>query len=416
MDKQNQRVIPITLQMVEASYQQVRKKGKAKGADGQSQEDFERDLSKNLYKIWNRMSSGSYYPPPVREVEIPKEGGKRKLGVSTIGDRVAQGVIKNYIEPRLEAIFHEHSYGYRPSRQAHEALEAVRENCRRNAWVIDMDIEGFFDNIDHELLKQALARHVEEKWVKMYVTRWLEMPVQKTTGEEEKKSGKGVPQGGVISPLLANLYLHYTLDKWMEKRHRTVKFVRYADDVIIHCQNEREAEWILEEVSERLKACKLKMNASKTRLVNCKHPSKGGKHPSVKFDFLGYTFGPQSYRDKANKEIGLSFGPSISAKSKRRILAEVKTMRIFRKTSQSLEAIAKELNPKLRGWINYYGKYKRYKLGQVLYYVNRRLANWLRTRYKRLKGSYVKAYQMLARIGKESPMLFYHWSAGLKSL
>lgn len=411
MNKQNQRGIPITMEMVEASYQEVRKKGKAGGVDGLRLSDFESHLTGNLYKIWNRMSSGSYFPPAVREVRIPKEGGERRLGISTIGDRVAQGVIKHYLEPRLEALFHDSSYGYRPSRSAHEALAAVKSHCRRNDWVIDLDIEGFFDNIDHGLLLQALERHVEERWVKMYVVRWLKMPIQQSDGTLVANEGKGVPQGGVISPLLANLYLHYVLDKWLEKRHKAIKFVRYADDMIIHCQSRQEAEEVLEEVSARLVACKLRLNASKTRLVNCKHPTRAGHKISVSFDFLGYTFGPQCYYCNKRQQLVQGFGPSISGKSVQRILATVKTMRVLRDTRQNLETISRELSPKLRGWISYYGKYRRYKSGRMLHRIDSQLAKWLRKRYRRLKGSQRKAMCMLERIRSSNKSLFPHWSA-----
>ena len=411
MNKQNQRGIPITMKMVEASYQEVRKKGKAGGVDGQSLSDFESHLAGNLYKIWNRMSSGSYFPPAVREVRIPKEGGERRLGLSTKGDRVAQGVIKHYLEPRLEEHFHESSYGYRPSRSAHEALAAVKGHCRRNDWVIDLDIEGFFDNIAHDLLLRALERHVEERWVKMYVVRWLKMPIQQADGTLVVNEDKGVPQGGVISPLLANLYLHYVLDKWLERRHTTIKFVRYADDMIIHCQNRQEAEEVLAELSARLLACRLRLNASKTRLVNCKHPTSERHRISVSFDFLGYTFGPQRYYCNKRQQLVQGFGPSISGKSVQRILATVKTMRVLRDTRQDLETISRELSPKLRGWINYYGRYRRYKLGRMLHRIDSQLAKWLRKRYRRLKGSQRKAMSMLERIKSTRTSLFYHWSA-----
>ena len=246
--------LPITKQMVWNAYKKVKRNGGSAGIDKIGLEDFQNELSKHLYKIWNRLSSGSYFPPAVKEVSIPKgDGRERKLGIPTVSDRIAQEVIKNYLEPRLERVFSENSYGYRPLKSAHQAVEAVRENVRNYAWVVDMDIKSFFDEVDHELIMKALDCHVEERWVKVYIKRWLEAPVEEKTGERKMKAGRGTPQGGVISPLLANLFLHYVLDKWLEKYHPSVRFVRYADDIILHCQTEGEAEIILEAVKERLK-------------------------------------------------------------------------------------------------------------------------------------------------------------------
>ncbi len=202
------------------------------GVDGQTIAEFEGDLSNNLYKLWNRMSSGSYFPPPVRRVEIPKgDGGNRPLGIPTVSDRVAQMVVKRYLEPKLEEHFHEDSYGYRPLKSAIEAVGVARERCWRNDWVLDLDIKGFFDNIDHDLLMSAVQRHTDCKWVLLYLERWLKAPVQLADGRLVERE-KGTPQGGVISPLLANLFLHYAFDEWMRRKCPSIRFERYADDMI----------------------------------------------------------------------------------------------------------------------------------------------------------------------------------------
>lgn len=394
----------------------MRRKRGSGGVDGKSLKDFEENLAGNLYKVWNRLSSGSYFPPPVLEVEIPKEGGVRRLGIPTIGDRVAQTVIKRCIEGRLEAVFHAQSYGYRPSRSAHDALDRVNENCRHYGWVLDVDIAQFFDKIDHELLMRAVERHVEEKWIKMYIRRWLTMPIKKKTGKIEEKEGKGTPQGGVISPLLANLFLHYGMDKWLGKRHGAVEYVRYADDIIIHCTSKEEAKEVLRTVRERLEACKLSLNEKKTRIVQCHRVGKREQGIVSKFDFLGYSFQPRSYQRKGKGELSIGFMGSISKKSEKRLLASVKREGIFRRTAISLQEIAKVLNPKIRGWLNYYGKWQRHTLGRVMYRVNKYLAKWLKKRYKRLKGRIKKAYKMLQRISRETPRLFYHWEVGLQVL
>ena len=416
MSKQNQRPIPVTREMVTRAYHQVKRKGGSSGVDGQSLSVFERQLSNNLYKIWNRMSSGSYFPPAVKEVEIPKPNGqKRPLGIPTVGDRVAQTVVKKHIEERLEQVFDEYSYGYRPSRSAHDALKQVRKNCWNYDWVIDLDIERFFDSIAHTLLLQAVEKHVEEKWVKLYLQRWLAMPIEKSNGERVDRQGKGTPQGGVLSPLLANLFLHYVLDKWLRKHHPRVKFVRYADDIIIHCASQAQAEELLEQVSKRLVACQLSVNTTKTQLVYCKDYQRNGAHQHVRFDFLGYSFYPIRFRSQLDGRIRLGFSPAISKTSSKRLLEEVKSLKEFSSTRITLEEIAKELNPKLSGWIQYYGHYKRYKMRRVLYFLDKRVAHWLRKRYKRVKRSFKKGYTMLSRIYRENPHLFYHWQVGLHS-
>ena len=308
-DRQQGKTVPVNKDMVREAYRQVRSKGGAAGADGQSLEEYNERLQDNLYKLWNRLASGSYFPPPVREVEIPKAHGegKRRLGVPTIRDKIAQRVVKEQIEGRIEAHFHENTYGYRPHRGAQEALEHVRKNCFQHAWAIDIDIKGFFDNIDHELLMRAVDNHIEEKWVRMYIRSWLEAPIKKAAGQLEYRQGKGTPQGGVISPLLANLFLHYVLDQWLQLHYKGLKFVRYADDVIIHCDSRGKAEEIQEAVNQRLQECNLELNRAKTRIVYCKDYKRTGKYKERSFDFLGYRFQPRGMYDKRNgKEIGYS--------------------------------------------------------------------------------------------------------------
>ena len=258
---QNGKTVPVSRTMVWESYKEIRNKGRKEGIDVRSLQMYQKNLQDNLYTLWNRMASGSYFPPPVREVAIPKPGGgERKLGVAPLSDKVGQMVVKRVIEERLEGIFHENSYGYRPGKSAHEALKAVRTNCFKQGWVVDVDIKGFFDHIDHELLMLSLEKHIEESWVKMYIRRWLEAPIEQEGGELVYRKGKGTPQGGVLSPILSNLFLHYVLDKWLSVHYKEVKFVRYADDIIIHAKREEEAKEILEAVRERLKTCKLELN------------------------------------------------------------------------------------------------------------------------------------------------------------
>ena len=408
--------LPITEEMVKRAYKKVKSNQGSAGVDRVSLEEFQSDLGNNLYKLWNRLASGSYFPPAVREVSIPKSNGKqRKLGIPTVGDRVAQQVIKDYLEPRLETVFHNNSYGYRPLRSAHQAVEAVRINVRQYAWVIDMDIKSFFDEVDHELLMKALDRHVAERWIKMYVRRWLEAPAKDAEGQLHGKEGRGTPQGGVISPLLANLYLHYTLDKWMEKQHKDVPFVRYADDVIVHCTSESKAKEVLEQIKDRLKACNLRLNEEKTKIVYCQDYRREKKHYGKKFDFLGFRFQPRPYRSKRGGMF-LGYGCAISPASSKRIASEWKKLKFHLWTQSTLPDLANRFNPMIRGIINYYGRFNRKGLEKIIRIFHFRLVKWVLNKYKRFGRSYKKAYIWLRKVREDFPNLFYHWSIGYKTM
>lgn len=406
---------PITKQMVWEAFKAVKSNQGSAGIDGVSLKDFEADLKNNLYKLWNRLSSGSYFPPPVKEVAIPKGDGKeRKLGIPTVGDRVAQMVVKQYLEPQIDPIFHHSSYGYRPKRSALDAVGQARTNCWRIDWVVDLDIKGFFDEIDHELMLKALSRHTEEKWILMYVSRWLSAPVVTPKGELLERT-KGTPQGGVISPLLANLFLHYSFDKWMEIEFPDVKFERYADDIIIHCYTEKQAAYILLRVGKRLRQCHLQLHPEKTKLVYCRDGKR--KKPTEqadRFTFLGYEFKCRSSRDRAGN-IFYSFDPAISTKAIQAITKEFRELRIQMWVAKSLEEVAAWLNPKLRGWINYYGKFRKSELRQVFTKLNFRLVSWMRKKYKKLNSSWNKARQSLTRTLDKEPTMFVHWMHGFKN-
>jgi RNA-directed DNA polymerase len=406
-----EKTVPIEFRQVVKAYWKVRKGGKAVGIDNESWTDFEKSTEKNLYVIWNRLSSGSYHPQAVKEVEIPKKDGKkRKLGIPTLRDRIAQQVVKEYMEKQIDKLFHENSYGYRPLKSAHQAVEQVRKNTFKYDWVIDMDIQKFFDEIDHKLMLKAVTHVLEEKWVRMYVERWLEMPIQKKDGTIEQRNGKGTPQGGVISPILANLYLHFTLDAWLNKHYPEVSFVRYADDVVIHCNTEEQAEEVLEAIKQRLKEVKLEIKQEKTHIAYCKDYRRKLKHGTVKFEFLGFSFQPRARKSRTNGKQFTAFTAEISQSNQKKIRSIIRDTGAFKNTHLEMVDIALCLNDKLRGWINYYGIYSNRCLRLTLRHIDMRLLKWMRKKYRLSTRSAVKR---LASVKAQDPFLFYHWEKGL---
>jgi RNA-directed DNA polymerase len=406
--------LPISKRMVYNSYLKVIAKDGSAGIDKQSIDMFNENLSDNLYKIWNRMTSGSYFPPPVRTVFIPKkQGGNRPLGIPTVSDRIAQGVVKDYLEPTLEAIFHTSSFGYRPGRSAHDALKQCQGNCIKYAWVIDVDIKGFFDNINHDLMLQLLQQHTQQKWVMLYAERWLKAGVERQDGSITART-KGTPQGGVISPLFANIFLHHAFDKWMDEKHPQNPFERYADDIIIHCSSNEEAEQLLGKLKERMQQYELELHSEKTKIVYCKNYLRNDKHDNNSFTFLSYSFQPRTVKDKFGRnKLLITFSAAISQQAKARIRAELRMILIPKWNTQSLEWFAEKLNPKIRGWINYYAKFNRYKAYDVFYYLNELIRQWIKNKYK-IKGKAWR-YDKYRVVQAASPNLFYHWQLGIKA-
>jgi group II intron reverse transcriptase/maturase len=403
----------IPKQLVWEAYQRVKANRGAAGVDGESLAMFEKDLRGNLYKVWNRMSSGSYFPPPVRLVEIPKEsGGTRPLGIPTVADRVAQTVVKMVLEPLVEPVFHEDSYGYRPGRSALDAVGMARKRCWAADWVIDMDIKAFFDSIPHDLVERAVAHHTDLPWVQLYVARWLRAPVQRPDGTLEERT-KGTPQGGVVSPLLANLFLHYAFDLWMQRSFPGVQFERYADDAIVHCRSERHARAVLEAIRGRFEQCGLELHPLKTRIVYCKDDDRPGGHEHVKFDFLGYTFQPRRAKNCWGKYF-VSFLPAISTKAAKAIRRTIRGWRMAAtRNNQRLEDLARLVNPSVRGWMNYYGRFYRSKCVQVLRHLNEALAAWVRRKYKRFRRRERASMHWLGRIARRDAKLFVLWQLGV---
>jgi len=407
---------PITKEQVWEAFKLVRRKGEAPGVDGVTIEDIEAFPGKYLYPVWNRLASGSYHPPAVRQHEIPKGGGrKRKLGIPTIRDRIAQMVIAKELEPLTEPWFSENSYGYRPKRNAHQAIGKARGNCWRYAWVIDMDIKGFFDNIDHGLMIRALRYFTDKSHIITYAKRWLKAPIEKKDGTFIRNNEKGTPQGGVISPVLANIFLHVAFDKWMENNFPDCPFERYADDVIIHVKNEPYARKVLKAVRERFRECKLELHPEKTKLVYCNREGrrKKSKVKHQQFDFLGYTFRPRKLQVKDGR-LMWGFSPSISRKSTKRIAAECRALGFHRWTHLNIHQLSRTLSAKIRGWIYYYGKFHFSALKAAFRILNRRLVKWAFNKYKRFKRRKTLRFARLwlRQVSKNFQNLFPHWKYG----
>lgn len=409
MDVHVRKMVPISYEMVARAYQKVRKGGKTPGVDEESWADFAaQGVEKQLYVIWNRLASGSYFPQAVKRIEIPKkDGSKRKLGIPTMRDRIAQEVVKDYMEKRIDVKFSKYSYGYRPLKNAHDAIKQVRQNVLEKDWVVDMDISKFFDEIDHELMLKAVEAMMEEKWVRMYIKRWLEMDVENADGTIEKNKGKGTPQGGVISPLLANLYLHYALDQWLEKHHPAVSFVRYADDMVLHCKTEQEAQELLKALKERLTQVKLRLNEVKTKIVYCKDYRRKALHDKNQFGFLGFSFQPRSAKSKIGTGNFTAFTAAISRENQQKIREEIRSCVNWRNTTLEAHAIAATLNHKLRGWINYFGIFGNRTLRKTMLYVDMRLLKWITRKHK---VGCRRAQRILKDLIQQQPHLFYHWT------
>jgi RNA-directed DNA polymerase len=391
------------------AYRTVKANRGAAGVDEESIVEFERDLKGNLYKLWNRMSSGTYFPPPVRAVEIPKAGGNgvRVLGVPTVTDRIAQTVVRLYLEPEVEPIFHPDSYGYRPGRSALDAVQACRRRCWSKDWVIDLDIRAFFDSLDHQLVLKAVSAHTQQRWILLYLRRWLTAPLQRQDGTLVQRD-RGTPQGSAISPLLANLFLHYAFDRWLATHFPAVSFERYADDAVAHCASKAEAETVLAALEDRMAAVGLELHPDKTRIVYCKDGTRRGSHGHERFTFLGYTFRPRLAKSK-HGNLFLSFLPAVSDDAKKKIGREIRRWRINRRSDKTIDDLARIINPTVRGWINYYGRFYKSGLYPLLRRINEYLLRWATQKYKRLHGHLLRAKRWLQNVVRREPALFAHW-------
>lgn len=407
----------ISRELVDAAYRRVKANRGSSGVDGVTLEAFEKHLEGNLYTVWNRMSSGSYQPPAVRLVEIAKaDGGVRPLGIPTVADRIAQTVVAMTLEPVLEPVFHPDSYGYRPNRSAHDAIAVTRQRCWTHPWVIDLDIKGFFDSLSHELVERAIAHHTELGWVRLYVGRWLRAPLQQTDGTLTVRT-QGTPQGGVISPLLANVFLHYAFDMWMSRDYPGNPFARYADDLVVHCKTERQARSLLTAIADRLSSCGLTLHPGKTRIVYCGDgrgppPQDPGRKYERTFDFLGYTFRLREVGNTSGrtKRVRSSFLPAMSRKGAERVRRVTRGWFHAFPPTTSLDAIARAINSTVRGWFRYYGAFYASECRRILQYINQCLTLWGRQKYGTKFRRRGQARRWLQGVYRRQPNLFAHWS------
>ena len=403
----------VSKHVVWEAYLRVKANKGAAGADGCTIEQYEQDLKDNLFKLWNRLSSGSYFPPPVKAVAIPKAGGgSRVLGIPTVGDRIAQTVAAMYLERQVEPIFHPDSYGYRPGRSALDAVGMCRERCWRSDWVIDLDVRAFFDSVDHSLMLKAVQRHTDQKWILLYVRRWLTAPLLQPDGSLVARD-RGTPQGSAISPVLANLYLHYAFDMWLTRTFPAVTFERYCDDAVIHCGSQAQAVMVRDALAERLAAVGLELHPGKTRIVYCQDADRRGDHEVTSFTFLGYTFRPRLAKNRWGKHF-VSFLPAVSKDAVKAMGREIRSWHISRRSDKSLGDLARMFNSIVQGWINYYGRFYKSMLYPLLRRINDHLVRWAMRKYKRLRRRERRAGELLAEASRRSPQLFAHWRIGLK--
>jgi len=402
----------ISKTLVLQAYKEVKSNGGSAGIDQESIQEFERNLKGNLYRIWNRMASGCYFPPAVKGVPIPKKsGGVRLLGVPTVSDRVAQTVVKMMLEPLLEPAFDADSFGYRPGRSAHDAIAITRMRCWKYDWVVEFDIKGLFDNIDHDLLMKALRHHCSCKWILLYVERWLKAPMQDSKGNVTARN-RGTPQGGVVSPILANLFLHYAFDAWIRKNLPNIPFCRYADDGLLHCRSCRQAEYVLDRIAQRFRECGLEIHPDKSGIIYCKDKNRHEEHKRISFDFLGFTFKPRRCVN-GKGVVHPNFLPAISRTSKKAINKAMRDWHIQLKNDKTLLDLSKMFDVVLRGWDNYYSRFYPSAMKPIWRHFDAYLAQWVRRKYKRFAWHKRLAYRYLDRIAKANAQLFTHWKRGI---
>jgi RNA-directed DNA polymerase len=380
----------------------------APGVDGVSIEEFGKDLENNLYRVWNRMSSGTYFPPEVRAVAISKNspgGGVRILGVPTVADRVAQTVVAGHLMARVEPVFHEDSYGYRPGRSALDAVAVCRERCWRFDWVVEFDIAKFFDSVPWDKIVAVVEAHTDARWVVLYVRRWLAAGLRLPDGSTSERR-EGTPQGSAVSPVLANLLLHYVFDMWMVREFPDCPFERYADDGVVHCRTLVRAQQVLAALGKRMSEVGLELHPDKSGIVYCKDGKRRGDFPQIEFTFLGFTFRPRSAMSK-HGTFFTGFLPAVSRQALKRMSVRVRAWRLHRWTGSEVSDLARMINPVVRGWMAYYGRFYRTVLYPLLDRINIYLMRWIRKKYRVGRK---QAVERLIRGYAARRRYFAHWA------
>ena len=404
---------PFTIpkELIMQAYKQVKVNAGCAGIDQQTIAEFEKNLRSNLYKLWNRMSSGCYFPQSVKMVKIAKkDGGERILGVPSVIDRIAETAAKLILEPELEKHFHPDSYGYRPNKSAIDAIAVTRKRCWYYDWVIEFDIKALFDTIPWDLLEKSIEHHTDNKWVKLYIKRWLQSPMKDMQGNVTEKV-KGTSQGSPISPLLSNLFMHYAFDMWMSRNFPNNPWARFADDAVLHCKTEEEAKLILVELDKRFRSCGIELHPDKTQIIYCKDGKRRARYKTRKFDFLGYTFRSRLVKNSRDGSLFASFTPAVSTKALKAMCQKIRSSNIRNRTELNIQDIAKMFNPILRGWIEYYGHYNKDCMSSLYWRFNRTLIMWARRKYKKLRKHKIRAAKFVQKISKQNPSLFVHWKA-----
>jgi group II intron reverse transcriptase/maturase len=315
-------------------------------------------------------------------------------------------VVARRLEARVEPIFHQDSYGYRPGRSALDAVEVCRRRCWKTDWVIDLDIQKFFDSVPRDLVLKAVEANSDLPWVVLYVKRWLHVPMQNPDGTMLERD-RGTPQGSSVSPVLANLFLHYALDAWLAREFPSVGFERYVDDVVVHCVSEAQARMVLVAIGARMEQVGLRLHPDKTRIVYCQDGKRCASYEHTEFTFLGFTFRQRGVRDKNGKQFS-SVNPAISKQALKRISAVVRSWRLHLRIGLDFAEVARRINPIVRGWMRYYGAFYRSVLYPLLSRVNAYLMRWIRKKYKRLRAK-GKAFRCWRGIVERFPRMFAHW-------
>ena len=328
------------------------------------------------------------------------------LGVPTVADRIAQTVAAMFLEPLVEPRFHDDSYGYRPGRSQLDALAVCRQRCWKYDWIIDLDVQKFFDTVPWELVVRAVKAVTDCPWVLLYVKRWLAAPMQHPDGTLVERD-KGTPQGSAVSPVLANLFMHFAFDLWMAREFPGCPFERYADDAVVHCKSRRQAEYVRARIAARMQEVGLRIHPDKTKIVYCKDGKRRGDHEHTSFTFLGFAFRARKARSKDGAYF-TSFLPAISPEALKAKSAELRKMRIHRRTNLSLDDLAKWLNPIVAGWMNYYGRYYRSAVYPLLQRVSTYMRRWAGKKYKRLRAHNRFRRWWLGLLARE-PGLFAQW-------